>query len=337
VKVKKKVMALVVLFSLPLLLASLLTGCNAGREETGQKELNKVTVILDWTPNTNHTGVYAAQKLGYYQEQGLAVEIVQPSEGGASQLIAAGQGDFGFSYQEEVTIARTRDMPVKALAAVIQHNTSGFASPVEKNIKSPRDFEGKKYGGWGSPAEEAILKALMNQEQADFEKVEMINIGTADFLTSVRKDIDFAWIFKGWAGIEAELKSIPLNFVYLKDYHEALDYYTPVIIASEETIGKNPELVRSFMQGTARGYRYCIENPEAAGEILLESVPELNRDLVLESQKYLAHEYQSDARVWGEMSEIRWKKYADWMYDQGLIDQPVEPGQVFTNEFLPGE
>ena len=197
-------------------------------------------------------------------------------------------------------------MPVKALAAVIQHNTSGFASPVEKNIKSPRDFEGKKYGGWGSPAEEAILKALMNQEQADFEKVEMINIGTADFLTSVRKDIDFAWIFKGWAGIEAELKSIPLNFVYLKDYHEALDYYTPVIIASEETIGKNPELVRSFMQGTARGYRYCIENPEAAGEILLESVPELNRDLVLESQV-------SGPRVpvrcpgGGEMSEIRWK------------------------------
>ena len=83
--------------------------------------------------------------------------------------------------------------------------------------------------------------------------------------------------------------------------------------------------------------RYCIDNAEVAGEILLVSVPELNRDLVLESQKYLAKEYQSDARVWGEMSEIRWKKYADWMYEQGLIDQPVDPGQAFTNEFLPGE
>ena len=333
----KKVMALVVLFSLPLLLASLLTGCNAGQEKTGQKELKKVTVILEWTPNTNHTGVYAAQKLGYYREQGLAVEIVQPGEGGAIQLIAAGQGDFGFSVQEEVTIARTRNIPVKALAAVIQHNTSCFASPVEKNIKSPRDFEGKRNGGWGSPTEEAMLRALMNQEQADFEKVEMINIGTADFFSSVRRDVDFAWIYKGWTGIEAELRGMPLNFIYLRDYHEALDFYTPVIIASEKTIRENPELVRSFLQGTARGYRYCIENPEEAGEILLESVPELNRDLVLESQKYLAKEYQSDARVWGEMSEIRWKKYADWMYEQGLIDQPVDPGQAFTNEFLPGE
>lgn len=333
---KKKVLAFVVLFSLPLLLASLLAGCGGTQKEPGSKELKKVTVILDWTPNTNHTGVYAAQKLGYYQEQGLAVEILQPGEGGATQLIAAGQGDFGFSYQEEITIARTKGIPVKALAAVIQHNTSGFASPAEKNIKNPRDFEGKKYGGWGSPAEEAMLKALMKQEQADFGKVEMINIGAADYFTSVRRDIDFAWIFMGWTGIEAELKGLPLNFVFLKDYHDALDFYTPVLIANEETISGNPQLVQSFMRATVKGYRYCIENPRAAGEILLESVPELNRDLVLESQEYLAREYQSDAPVWGEMSEIRWEKYAEWMYDQGLIDQPLEPGKAFTNEFLTG-
>ncbi|OPZ71765.1 MAG: putative thiamine biosynthesis protein [Firmicutes bacterium ADurb.Bin456] len=262
------------------------------------------------------------------------MEIIQPSEGGATQLIAAGQGDFGFSYQEEVTIARTKGIPIKALAAVIQHNTSGFASPAEKNIKRPRDFEGKKYGGWGSPAEEAMLKALMKQEQADFGKVEMINIGAADYFTSVRRDVDFTWIFMGWTGIEAELKGLPLNFIYLKDYHDALDFYTPVLVASEETISENSQLVQSFMQATVKGYRYCIENPRAAGEILLESVPELNRDLVLESQEYLAGEYQADAPVWGEMSEIRWEKYADWMYDQGLIDRPLEPGTAFTNEFL---
>lgn len=334
---KKKVLVLVVLFSLPLLLVSLLAGCSAEKKEAGQKELKKVSVILDWTPNSNHTGAYVAQKLGYYKEQGLDVEIIQPSEGGTAQLIAAGQGDFGFSYQEEVTIARTKGMPVKALAAVIQHNTSGFASPVEKEIKTPRDFEGRKYGGWGSPAEDAMIKALMTQEQADFGKVEMINIGTADFFSSIRKDIDFAWIFMGWTGIEAELKGIPLNFVFLKDYHDALDFYTPVIISSEETIRGNPELVQSFMKATVKGYHYCIEKPQDAGQILLESVPELNRDLVLESQEYLAKEYQADAPVWGQMSEIRWEKYADWMFDQGLIEQPLEPGQAFTNEFLPKE
>lgn len=328
---KKFIMSVVVF----ILMVGLAAGC--GNKAQEQKTLQKVTVILDWTPNTNHTGVYVAQKQGFYGEEGLDVDIVQPSEGGAAQLVASGQGNFGFSYQEEVTIARTKDIPVKALAAVIQHNTSGFASPVAKGIKSPRDFEGKKYGGWGSPAEEAMLKALMNQDQADFSKVEMINIGSADFLTSVSKDVDFAWIFKGWDGIQAELKGVPLNFIYLRDYNAALDFYTPVLIASEDTVKNHPELVAAFLKATAKGYDYCIKNPEKAGQILLDSVPELNKDLIMASQQYLAKEYQGDAPRWGEMNGERWKKYADWMYAQELIEKPLAYQEAYTNEFLPKE
>lgn len=327
----KKIVLAVALFTL---LAAAGCGENKTQEE---KPLKKVSVILDWTPNTNHTGVYVAQKQGFYKEEGLDVDIVQPGEGGAAQLIASGQGDFGFSYQEEVTIARTRDIPVKALAAVIQHNTSGFASPAGKGIKTPRDFAGKKYGGWGSPAEEAMLKALMNQEQADFNKVEIINIGSADFLTSVSKDIDFAWIFKGWDGIQSELKGVPLNFIYLRDYSAALDFYTPVLIASENTVKNNPELVAAFMKATARGYDYCIKYPEKAGQVLLDCVPELNRELVMASQRYLAKEYQADASRWGEMTGERWEKYADWMYSQALIEKPLDYQEAYTNQFLPKE
>lgn len=331
---RKSLFAVVLLSALLLLLI----GCNASRE-TGpkQEQLKKIKVLLDWTPNTNHTGVYVAQKRGYYKEQGLEVEIIQPSEGGASQLVAAGQGDFGFSYQEEVTIARTAGLPVKALAAVIQHNTSGFASPVERGIKSPKDFEGKKYGGWGSPAEEEMIKALMNQEKADFKKVEMINIGTADFFTSIRKDVDFGWIFWGWTGIESGLKGISLNFIRLRDYNDALDFYTPLLIASDSTVQNDPALVSAFMKATAKGYADCILQPREAGQVLLDSVPELNKDLVMISQEYLAKEYRGDAPVWGQMSELRWQKYADWMYSQGLIEKPLDCQQAFTNEFLPKE
>jgi ABC-type nitrate/sulfonate/bicarbonate transport system substrate-binding protein len=329
---KKGIIAVVLLSSLLLLMI----GC--GAKETAQKqELKKITVLLDWTPNTNHTGVYVAQKRGYYKEQGLDVEIVQPSEGGAAQLVAAGQAEFGFSYQEEVTIARTTGVPVKALAAVIQHNTSGFASPTEKGIKTPGDFEGKKYGGWGSPAEEAMIKALMSQENADFKKVEIINIGTADFFTSIKKDVDFAWIFWGWTGIEAEQKGITLNFIQLKDYSDALDFYTPLLIASDDTVKNNPALVTAFMKATAKGYADCISSPGEAGQVLMDSVPELNKDLVLASQEYLAKEYKGDAPVWGQMTELRWQKYADWMYSQELIDKPLDSQQAFTNEFLPKE
>lgn len=328
---KKVIIAVIVLT-----MSFLLVGCGAGKG-TEQKQLKKVRVLLDWTPNTNHTGVYVAQKRGYYQEQGLDVEIVQPSEGGTSQLVAAGQGEFGFSYQEELTVARTKGVPVVALAAVIQHNTSGFASPLDKGIKTPKDFEGKKYGGWGSPAEEAMIKALMNREKADFGQVEMINIGAADFFSSVRKDIDFAWIYWGWAGVESELKGMPLNFIRLIDYSDALDFYSPVLVAAEDMIKNDPDTVSRFIKATVKGYEDCIREPRETGQILLDSVPELNRDLVMNSQVYLAKEYRADAPAWGQMLEQRWKNYADWMFAQGLIEKPLDYQKAFTNEFLPKE
>ncbi len=322
------------IIGLLLMVLVLCIGC--GVENQSKKDsMEKVTVLLDWTPNTNHTGVYVAQKLGYYQEEELEVEIVQPSAGGTSQLVAAGQGDFGFSYQEEMTIARTQGLPVKALAAVIQHNTSGFAAPQNKGIKTPRDFEGKKYGGWGSPAEAAMIKALMNQTGADFSRVDMVNIGAADFFSSVQRDVDFAWIYWGWAGIESELKNMPLDFIRLRDYNTALNFYSPLIIASENTLTKDPDKVSRFMRATAKGYEYCISNPQEAAEILLEAVPELNRELVVASQKYLATEYRAEATRWGEMSESRWKLYADWMYSQKLIEKPLDHDRAFTNKFLP--
>ena len=317
-----------------LLSLGLCIGCGTG-SHTKKDTPEKVTVLLDWTPNTNHTGVYVADKLGYYEEEGLKVEIVQPSAGGALQLVAAGQGDFGFSYQEEMTIARTQGLPVKALAAVIQHNTSGFASPTDRGIKTPRDFEGKKYGGWGSPAEAAMIKALMNKAGADFNQVEMVNIGAADFFSSVERDVDFAWIFWGWTGIESELKEIPLNFMRLIDYSPALDFYSPVLAASESTITRDPDKVSRFIKATAKGYEYCIDHPQEAAEILVEAVPELNRDLVIASQEYLAREYRSDATRWGLMAESRWQEYASWMYSQGLIEKPLDSQKAFTNEFLP--
>ncbi|BCV23489.1 ABC transporter substrate-binding protein [Gelria sp. Kuro-4] len=335
------------LIALSLLLAlipALLGGCSA---QTGDKavpptppatqEPVKATVLLDWTPNTNHTGLYVARDKDYYKEQGLDVSIVGPLEGGVAQLVAAGKADFGVSYQEEVTNARVAGIPVKAIAAVIQHNTSGFASPVEKGIKTPKDFEGRKYGGWGSPMEEAMLKALMDKHGADFRKVEMVNIGSADFFTTVKKDVDFEWIYWGWTGIEAEQRGIKLNFIKLIDEDPALDYYTPVLIASEKTLSERPELVKKFLKATSQGYEYAIAHPEEAANILTSAVPELNKDLVLASQKYLAQEYRADAPRWGEMKESVWKNYADWMYDRRVIEKNIDPKAAFTNEFLPAK
>ncbi|MBO8137438.1 MAG: ABC transporter substrate-binding protein [Desulfotomaculum sp.] len=304
-------------------------------KEQDSEQLEKITVMLDWVPNTNHTGLYAALEKGWYKEQGLDVEIISPTEGGTTQLVAANKADFGVSYQEDVTMARANDVPVVSIAAVIQHNTSGFASKKEDNITSPKDFEGKRYGGWGSPTEEAVIRAIMENAGADFNKVEFVNIGQADFFTAIERDVDFTWIYYGWDGVEAEKRGLDLNVLMLKDLHPALDYYTPVLICSEKTIKERPELVKKFMAATSQGYQFAIEHPEEAAGILLKHAPELDKELVMASQKWLSTKYQDDAPRWGEQRKEVWEKYAQWMHKMDLLPKMIDVDEAFTNQFLP--
>lgn len=312
----------------------LLWGCSAN-DNNAQKELKDITFVLDWTPNTNHTGLYVAQEKGFFEEVGLQVDIVMPGEAGANQLIATGKADFGISAQEALTEARIQGVPIVSIAAVIQHNTSGFASLAEKEIHSPKDYEGKVYGGWGAPVEEAVLKTLMNNEHADVSKVDFLNIGSADFFTSINRDIDFAWIYYGWDGIEAERRGIDLNMQYLSDFNQDLDYYTPIIATNEKLIESDPQLVQDFLAAVAKGYAFSIDQPEEAANILTQAVPELDAELVEASQKWLSTKYQDDAERWGEQKIEVWENYADWMYTNNLIEEPLDVENAFTNQFLP--
>jgi ABC-type nitrate/sulfonate/bicarbonate transport system substrate-binding protein len=297
--------------------------------------LTKVTVMLDWTPNTNHTGLYVAKEKGFYNEQGLDVEILQSGEPGPAQLVAAGKVDFGVSYQEEVTNARAADIPIVSLAAVIQHNTSGFASLKEANLTRPKDLEGKRYGGWGSPVEHAVIEAVMAKDGGNGKKVKFIDIGSADFFSVIGKKVDFTWIYYGWDGIQAELRKIPLNVIMLKDFDKALDYYTPVIITSEKNIKERADLVKKFMHATSKGYELAIAQPEEGAKILLKHAPELNAELVMASQKWLSTQLQADAPQWGRQKKEVWEGYAQWMFERKLLDKMIEADKAFTNEFLP--
>lgn len=330
------------LFTLLIMTVFALVGCQSQSNDSEtnsvsdtNKELKKVSVVLDWTPNTNHTGLYVAKEKGYFEEQGLDVDIIMPGEAGADQLVASGNAEFGVSYQESITLARTQGVPIVSVAAVIQHNTSGFASPADLNITSPKDFEGKTYGGWGSPIEQAVLQTLMTVDQADINKLDIVNAGNADFFTMKNQGIDFAWIYYAWTGIEAELRGEKINMVYLTDYTEKLDYYTPVLATNEELIAKNPDTVKAFVTAATQGYEFAIENPEEAANILSAAVPELDSELVLESQKWLSTKYQDDAPRWGEQKLEVWKNYADWMTEHGVLEGEFDPEKAFTNEFLP--
>lgn len=312
------------------------TDSNSG-EAQGQEKLKEVTMVLDWTPNTNHTGLYVAQKNGYFEEQGLDVDIIMPGEAGANQLVASNQAEFGIGAQESLTEARVQGIPIVSIAAIIQHNTSGFASPAEKGITSPKDYEGKSYGGWGAPVEKAVLSSIMEQENGNVEQVEILSIGNTDFFTAVQRDVDFAWIYYGWTGIEAELRGEQLNMQYLTDYSEKLDFYTPILISNETVIEDDPATVAAFTKAVSQGYQFAIEQPEQAADILIEAVPDLDAELVKASQQWLSPKYQDDASRWGEQKPAIWQNYATWMLDNGLLEKELEVDQAYTNEFLPEE
>ncbi len=320
---------------LSLIVLLVLAGCSQKNNSAPDQQVEKISVVLDWTPNTNHTGLYVAQAKGYFEAHGLDAEIIMPGEAGADQLVASGKADFGVGYQEGITEARVQDVPIVSIGAVIQHNTSGFASLADRNIKTPKDFEGKTYGGWGAPLEKAVLASLMSADDADIEKLDILSMGDTDFFTAVNRDVDFAWIYYAWTGVEAELRGEDINMIYLTDYTDKLDYYTPVLTTNEQKIKQNPEIVKAFMAAVTEGYEFAIAHPDEAAEILIEAEPDLDAELVKKSQAWLASKYQDDASRWGEQKLEVWQNYADWMFEKGLLEKEIDVTKAFTNDFLP--
>ncbi|HEY0217037.1 MAG TPA: ABC transporter substrate-binding protein [Cellulomonas sp.] len=326
---------LLTLVSLTALAALAACGSSAGAaDETGGDDLTPVTFVLDWTPNTNHTGIYVAQEKGWFADHGIDLTIVQPPEDGAEALVASGAAQFGVSYQENVTQARGQDVPVVSIAAVIAHNTSGFASPVDRGIERPADYAGHVYGGWGSPIEGAILDALVSQDGGDPEQVTKIDIGTTSVIQAFARDIDLGWVFEGWDVPLAEEQGVDLNVQLVRDYDDALDWYTPVLISSEDTIASDPELVQAFVDAATEGYEFAIDHPDDAARILLDAVPDLDEQQVTTSQTYLADEYRSDSPEWGYQRPEVWEGFSGWLTDNGIIEPGFDDDAAYTNQFV---
>lgn len=297
-----------------------------------------LTVILDYVPNTNHTGMYVALERGYYAEAGLNVNIIEPTEGATNTLIAVGKGDIGVSYQEDVTIARTlsEPLPIRAIATLIQHNTSGFATFAGKNITSVKDFAGKTYAGWGGPGEEAVLRALMEAEGLDFSELNMV-ISDGSGFTALEGAVDVMWFFEAWDNVTCQLNGFEINYMPCRELDERLDYYTPVLITNEKMIAERPEALKAFLAATERGYQDAIDDPAGCAEILQKYAPDYSLEMLTISQEFLAKEYIADAARWGEMKDEVWNRYTEFMVEYGVIGEAIGAADLYTNEFLPGE
>ena len=331
---KKKIVAVLTAGCMALSLAA----CGSGETSQGENEKEKITFVLDWTPNTNHTGLYVAQEKGYFEDEGLEVEIVQPPEDGADALVASGKAQFGISFQDTMApgVVGEDALPTTAVAAVVQHNTSGIISRNGEGMDTPKGLEGKKYATWDAPIEKAMMENVVEADGGDFSKVELIPSTVTDEVSALEsKSVDAIWIFYAWAGVATEVAGLETDYFAFKDINPAFDYYTPVIIGNNEFLEKEPETAKKFLSAVKKGYEDAIEDPDGAAEILCEAAPELDQELVKASQEYLKDQYIADADRWGYIDPDRWNLFYNWLNENGLTENEIPENTGFSNEYLP--
>jgi len=305
---------------------------------TAAQQPAPVTLMLNWTPNNHHAGIYLALANGWYEEAGIALEVVEPATAGADQVVGAGRADFGISQAESVIPARASGIPIVSIATILPYNDSSLMSLAADGIARPRDLAGKTYGGYGGSLERELIDTLVACDGGDPSAVNFVEVGNIDYLAGMERDrFDFVWVFEGWDALRARgLAGVDISTIRFVDHLDCIpDWYTPVFIANEDTLAERPNLVSRFLSATARGYRAAIADPEAAADALLAAVPELDAELVRAAARYHAPRYAADGQPWGVQSAETWRRFERFLRAAGLTSADVDSDAAFTNGFLP--
>ena len=321
-----------------------LAACSGAGEEadseagtdSGSAELAKLTFCLDYTPNTNHTGIYVANALGYFAEEGIELKIVQPAEDGAEAMVGTGRAELGVSYQDYLADAYAGgNTGLFAIAAILQHNTSGIMSRGGLGVTHPAAMEGLRYATWELPVEQATVRQVVEADGGDFDAIKLVPYTVDDDVAGIRADMyDCVWVFEGWAVQNAKVQDVDVDFFSFISIDETFDLYSPVLVANIAFAEENPDLVRAFVRAARRGYEYTIAHPEEAGEMLLEAVPELDAALVAESLGYLGDQFQADAPAWGVIDGARWARFYQWLNDNELVTPQLDVNAGWTDAYL---
>lgn len=326
-----------ILLSIYLVLVLAACGGNTSKENDSKtsaggegKELQEVSIMLDWYPNAVHSYLYVAQEKGFFEEEGVKVDIQFPANPtDPLNLTAAGKVTLGLYYQPDVIMARANEnIPIKSVASIVRSPLNHAVFLEDSPIQTPKDLEGKKVGYPGIPLNEALLKTMVEHDGGDFSKVEMIDVGF-ELGTSVVSEKTDAVI---GAYINHEVPVLK-HKGYETRYFNPVDHGVPayneiVLITSDETWERNKETIRAFWQGAKKGYEYMKENPEDALAILISNQDEANFPLVEEVEKQsleiLLPKMEEEGAVFGSQDKESWKEVRDWMHNAGLIESSPE-------------
>lgn len=317
-----------------------LAGCNSNSGSSSasgsSSDKTALTFCLDYTPNTNHTGIYVAKNRGYFDEEGLDVTIVQPADGTAEGAIGTGQAQFGVSYQDYIAAAYdSGNTGLTAIAAVIQHNTSGIMSRAADGITRAKQMENHIYTTWDMAVEQATIKQIMESDGGDFSKLSMVPYSVDDEVSGLKANMfDCVWVYEGWAVQNAKIQGYDVNYFDFRAMDDVFDFYTPVLAANVDYAKANPDVVKAFLRAAKKGYEFAVSQPDEAAKILCQEVPELDSELVEASAKFLAGEYTSEAESWGVIDPTRWSKYFQWLNDNSLVENKLDVNAGYDTSFL---
>ncbi len=334
--------------ALPLLIAACGGGSSSssGSEstESGGGETQDVSFQLDWTPNTNHTGLYVAQEKGFYEEAGINLKILPYSNAAADTIVGAGKADCGISFQENVPLAVAAGTKEISVMTVVQHQVNELIVKQDSKFKSPKDLSGGTYGGFGLPYEQPMVDQMIEFDGGKGE-VKNVILNTGAYEAVYNGDVDTSLAFRTWELIQAEEEGIELRKFPVTEYGVP-DFYNVVVVCNDGWLEANPELAKKFVQATAKGYEFAVEDPKAAAKILIDANPGVfpSESLVYASAEMLAKDYYLDEEgVFGCQTESRWQEGTDWLFEKGIIagadGNPVAEAPaldtLYTSEYEP--
>jgi putative hydroxymethylpyrimidine transport system substrate-binding protein len=324
---------------LPLvLLAALAAGCGEKEDVLAPEGSKRVELMLDYFPNADHAGIYAAQAAGHFEQAGLDVEIRQPPDPAAPiKQVAAGRVDLAISYEPELLRARDQGLSVVSVAAIVQEPLTSIISLPQAKIRRPADLEGTTVGTAGIDYQSAYLRTILLEAGVAPQTVKERNVGfslTPALLTG-RVDAVLG-AFWNYEGTELELKGKKPRIIRVEDAGVP-PYDELVLVANEDALERDGDKIRAFIGALSRGTRDLRANPDRAIDGLLEANPDLDPRLqraVVEVTLPLF--FPPRGQPFGWQDPEQWDAFSAWMKENKLLEQPPDPAASYVNDLLPG-
>jgi putative hydroxymethylpyrimidine transport system substrate-binding protein len=300
------------------------SGCGEGGAEPGAPE--GATLVLDFVPNAVHSGIYAAQRRGFYRDEGIDLAIRQPGDStDAPKLLAAGRTDFAVLDIHDLGIARERGLDLVGTMPIVQRPLAAVIAGEDGDepILRPRDLEGRSVGVTGLPSDEAVVDSELTADGGDPAAVRRVTIGFNAVSSLAAGKVDAATGFWNAEGVALQRRGIPIR-IFKVDRYGAPPYPELVLTASRETIEREPALVDAMIAATTRGYQLATKGPAAALDALLAAVPSLDRADQAAQMRALGDDL---APAPFDPSVLR--AWARWDLSHGLLQRPADVNAAF--------